>query len=596
MNFLNGARWISGVFTGVLNWSPSTARIITLPDDTVTLLGDDRPIGSLNSGVSLRGYEPIVSVTATKTLALSDSGTVQVCTNTAAAVITIPLNSSVPFPIGARIIIRKTTAQTVTVAWASGVTVLNFLGATLTVTGVTSCNVLRQTSIDNWISYPDLPESTIGGALRVAVDAPTAKSTIGLSAVTNVTLAEPRASGIQIGANAGLSNTTSTGWVAIGSSAGRANSAGNAWTAIGSNAGQNAGGSGWLAIGNYAGSTNYSGANWTAIGSGAAFSCTGTNFTAIGSNSGFNATGNSWMALGVNAGFNATGNSWTAIGYNTGSDMTTGASNTMIGANTGRGITTGSGNTIIGAGVTGLAAALTNNVILASGDGVTKLQIDSTGLTTLPISPIFSDNSTLVATTGHVKNLLLNNPPITSATLLGTSIVPTGATFSVQTVGLGNVSIQAANTTQVARSCRPIVIVSRTTAFTFTTTYTDFIFNNIIRDNSGTYNNSTGVFTVPYTGIYAFSCHVGNFAAVSNFTLVGVGSVANTEALRLGLSGTSVGAYQVVTGSQLLFLNAGETRRFGVQVGGTNAAGSPEASTTTQTSCYMSIEYLGIDT
>jgi len=146
-------------------------------------ISDDRPIGTLNYGVSLRGYEPIVTVTATKTLAATDSGTVQNCTNAAAAIITIPLNTNVAYPIGARIIVRKTTSQTVTIAWASGVTVLNSSGATLTVTGVTSSTVLRKTDVDSWIAFPDLPESAVGGALRVAVDAPTGRSVLGLGPI-----------------------------------------------------------------------------------------------------------------------------------------------------------------------------------------------------------------------------------------------------------------------------------------------------------------------------------------------------------------------------------------------------------------------------
>ena len=282
----------------------------------------------------------------------------------------IPLNTNVAYPIGARIIIRKTTSQTVTVAWATGVTVLNSSGTTLTVTGVTSSTVLRKTDTDGWIAFPDLPESTIGGALRTAIDAPTAKSTIGLSAVSNVTLAEPRASGTQIGTNAALGNTTSTGWVAIGIDAGRTNASGTSWLAIGNSAGRNAIGSSWVAI---------------------------------GSSAGLNSTGYSWTAIGVNAGLSCTGSNWTAIGYVAGADMQGGSSNTMIGYNTGRGVTTGSANTIIGANVTGLAGALTNNVILASGDGVIKLQVDANGLTTLASLITTNTTSATSTTTGAIQ-------------------------------------------------------------------------------------------------------------------------------------------------------------------------------------------------
>jgi hypothetical protein len=55
--------------------------------------------------------------------------------------------------------------------------------------------------------------------------------------------------------------------------------------------------------------------------------------------------------------------------------------NTALGRAAGRGITTGSGNTIIGANVTGLAAGLTNNVIIANGTGSIRIQSDATTIT-----------------------------------------------------------------------------------------------------------------------------------------------------------------------------------------------------------------------
>ena len=74
----------------------------------------------------------------------------------------------------------------------------------------------------------------------------------------------------------------------------------------------------------------------------------------------------------------STGKQETFIGAQAGYDFTSGDNNTYIGYNTGRGVTTGSGNTVLGAQVTGLAATLTNNIILAIGTGATKLQFDAT--------------------------------------------------------------------------------------------------------------------------------------------------------------------------------------------------------------------------
>lgn len=63
-------------------------------------------------------------------------------------------------------------------------------------------------------------------------------------------------------------------------------------------------------------------------------------------------------------------------------DNTTGYRNTAIGYNTGRGITTGDYNTILGANVIGLAANLSNTVIIADGAGNQRIYVDSAGDTT----------------------------------------------------------------------------------------------------------------------------------------------------------------------------------------------------------------------
>lgn len=66
----------------------------------------------------------------------------------------------------------------------------------------------------------------------------------------------------------------------------------------------------------------------------------------------------------------------TTIGALSLQQVTTGSSNVSVGASTGAGITTGSGNTILGANVTGLAPALTNNIILSDGTGTIRARYE----------------------------------------------------------------------------------------------------------------------------------------------------------------------------------------------------------------------------
>ena len=88
----------------------------------------------------------------------------------------------------------------------------------------------------------------------------------------------------------------------------------------------------------------------------------------------FNVTGSSNTAIGRAAlEYNVASNN-TAVGYEALANNTTGIYNTALGSNTGNGITTGNYNTILGASVTGLSSSLSNNIILADGQGNIKLR------------------------------------------------------------------------------------------------------------------------------------------------------------------------------------------------------------------------------
>ncbi len=107
---------------------------------------------------------------------------------------------------------------------------------------------------------------------------------------------------------------------------------------------------------------------------------TGSANVAISINSLFtNVSGTGNTTIGYNSLKNDTAGFNSAIGYFTGYDVTTGDNNTFVGENTGRGVTTGRANTVIGAQVTGLAAGLANNIIIADGDGNQRINVNGSG-------------------------------------------------------------------------------------------------------------------------------------------------------------------------------------------------------------------------
>lgn len=95
-----------------------------------------------------------------------------------------------------------------------------------------------------------------------------------------------------------------------------------------------------------------------------------------------NVSGDSNVALGVEAlRESISGSSNVAIGVGTLVSNISGSVNTVVGHNSGLGIVTGSNNTILGANVTGLAAGLSNNIIIADGVGTRRINIDASGNT-----------------------------------------------------------------------------------------------------------------------------------------------------------------------------------------------------------------------
>jgi hypothetical protein len=166
-----------------------------------------------------------------------------------------------------------------------------------------------------------------------------------------------------IGFGALESNTTGACNTAIGTQSLQFNTTSNNNTAIGYNTLSITTGAGNTALGYSALSLNTTGSNNVAVGNGALISST---------------TSNNNTAIGVTSlTANTTGTQNTAIGINSGVNNTTGSGNSFIGYNAGAGITTGGGNTILGNAGT-LSSSLSNNIILADGNGNIRYQWNGT--------------------------------------------------------------------------------------------------------------------------------------------------------------------------------------------------------------------------
>lgn len=139
---------LDGIATGANNYSLPTAS-------SSTLGGIKVGAGlTISSGV-LSAAAQVVDVTASKTLALTDTETLQDCSSSSAIEVTIPLNSSVAFPIGASIGINRLGSGTVTVKLTSGVT-LNGGSSNIAIKTQYKGAVLRKLGTNTWLLQGDV--------------------------------------------------------------------------------------------------------------------------------------------------------------------------------------------------------------------------------------------------------------------------------------------------------------------------------------------------------------------------------------------------------------------------------------------------------
>jgi hypothetical protein len=246
---------------------------------------------------------------------------------------------------------------------------IKFIGATGSVVSTLSINANGSQNFPNDLVVNGL---TVGKGLNSVAS----NTAVGVTALSTNTSGYINTA---IGSNALKVNTTGVGNTAIGADTLQANTTSNANTAVGWGALRyNTGANGNTAVGSGAMQHNTTGNGNTAVGNTSlATNTTGVNNTALGTSALADNVGNYNTALGTLAlRLNVSGSSNIAIGHAALEWHTTGQSNIAIGDTAGYLITTGSYNTIIGK-YTG-EASLSNNIVLADGEGNIKYRWDGT--------------------------------------------------------------------------------------------------------------------------------------------------------------------------------------------------------------------------
>jgi hypothetical protein len=133
----------------------------TTPNDTDLVKDGASAIRTLGSSVDSTVFTGLTQATSnaqtgtTYTFVLADAGKIVDLNNASPITLTVPLNSSVAFPVGTRIDIIQTGAGQVTVVGAGGVTI-NSKGAALNITGQWSAATLIQRSANLWVLVGDI--------------------------------------------------------------------------------------------------------------------------------------------------------------------------------------------------------------------------------------------------------------------------------------------------------------------------------------------------------------------------------------------------------------------------------------------------------
>ncbi len=367
----------------------------------------------------------------------------------------------------------------------------------------------------------------------------------------------------------GAMQFTTTGYsnIAMGRYALQQNITGNSNTALGTNALMvSTSSSNNTAVGNAALADNTAGQFNTAVGSIALVNNTlGEHNTAVGYNAlDQNTTGNYNVAIGglavgsnstswgnVGIGYYAlnaaTGGGNIGIGRTTGSNIVDGENNTIIGNETGLGIVTGDYNTILGANVSGLSSSLSNNIIIADGQGNRRINVDSNGNvgigTTTPSSRLTIVGDTYI--TGAFRD------GANASGTLGMILQTTGTStrwVATSTLGFGDNTFTGLSDTQNSLTANRVIFTNSggtalTDASNFTFDGTNLGFN---ATTGIAFGGTRAISADPSNGVLRLGGHAGtNNTGTFNSLIGNYAGYSNT------------GSYNELIGYQAGYFNQG---------------------------------------
>ena len=213
---------------GATGAAGATGTIISFP---ITIAQGGTSSTSAPAALTALGAAPITPATSAQsssfTLALADANSTISVTASAAANVTVPLNSVVPFPIGTQIIVRQQGTGQLTFVPTGGVTFeANALAYT---SSARYANVtLVKTNTDSWALGGDLTPNALtisqggtgasdAGTARLNLGIPTHYATVRASATqTPIALAGPYSASVTTGTTGVTLTTGDTSLLAIG--------------------------------------------------------------------------------------------------------------------------------------------------------------------------------------------------------------------------------------------------------------------------------------------------------------------------------------------------------------------------------------------